>query len=236
VHQPLRGSFNADDMKKAFSEDERMAEGPDHNKLHQTSENIPPSNPPPTTAKSGTETHWEPPSDGTAYIGLAYALRQYPNSTEFVYLRRLDKDPTSYNPYALDVVPFAAVDPNDFYTMSVRGVTHYINGFTADFTNLDQWEREYQLFNAMCTLHVFNKYKVRFCFFQSRHYPWIVHSTHMRLESTHFDTHATHTNLDQSDRERQLFNAMCTLQVQGTVLFVLIPTTPVDVHSTHMRE
>jgi hypothetical protein len=34
---------------------------------------------------------WEPPTDGTAYIGLAYALRQYPNSTEFVYLRRLDR-------------------------------------------------------------------------------------------------------------------------------------------------
>eukprot|EP00976_Prorocentrum_cordatum_P096448 1190568-Prorocentrum_minimum.AAC.7 len=67
--------------------------------------------------------------------------------------------PNSYNPYALDVVPFTAVEPNDFYTMSVRGVTHYINGITADFTNLDQWEREYQLFNAMCTLTVFNKYK-----------------------------------------------------------------------------
>ncbi|KAK3247052.1 hypothetical protein CYMTET_43439 [Cymbomonas tetramitiformis] len=103
--------------------------------------------------------NWEPPSDGTAYIGLAYALRQYPNSTEFVYLRRLDKDSTSYNPYALDVVPFAAVDPNDFYTMSVRGVTHYVNGGSADFTNLDQWEREYQLFNAMCTLNVFKRYR-----------------------------------------------------------------------------
>lgn len=103
---------------------------------------------------------WEPPVDGTAYIGLAYALRQYPNSTEFVYLRRLDKHLTVYNPYALDVVPFTAVDPDDFYTMSVRGVTHYVNGVSSDFTHLDQWEREYQLFNAMSTLTVFNKYKV----------------------------------------------------------------------------
>jgi hypothetical protein len=52
------------------------------------------------------------------------------------------------------VVPFSAVDPDDFYTMSVRGVTHYVNGLTQDFTTLDQWEREYQLFNAMCTLTV----------------------------------------------------------------------------------
>ena len=65
-----------------------------------------------------------------------------------------NRDPTSYNPYALDVVPFSAVDPDDFYTMSVRGVTHYVNGLTQDFTTLDQWEREYQLFNAMCTLTV----------------------------------------------------------------------------------
>lgn len=66
----------------------------------------------------------------------------------------LHRDPTSYNPYALDVVPFSAVEPDDFYTMSVRGVTHYVNGLTQDFTSLDQWEREYQLFNAMCTLTV----------------------------------------------------------------------------------
>jgi hypothetical protein len=46
--------------------------------------------PRPGTAAT-TNSHWEPPTDGTAYIGLAYALRQYPNSTEFVYLRRLDR-------------------------------------------------------------------------------------------------------------------------------------------------
>ena len=30
-------------------------------------------------------------------------------------------DSTDYNPYALEMVPFSAVDPNDFYTMSVHG-------------------------------------------------------------------------------------------------------------------
>jgi len=47
---------------------------------------------PAAQSRPGTAgSQWEPPTDGTAYIGLAYALRQYPNSTEFVYLRRLDR-------------------------------------------------------------------------------------------------------------------------------------------------
>jgi len=167
--EPLRGSLKRDaaggfaEQVAAETQQQTWSDSPPTSPPRKysravLSKNEVPSTAPPQTAKT-TASQWEPPSDGTAYIGLAYALRQYPNSTEFVYLRRLDKDPTSYNPYALDVVPFTAVEPNDFYTMSVRGVTHYINGITADFTNLDQWEREYQLFNAMCTLTVFNKYK-----------------------------------------------------------------------------
>ena len=102
----------------------------------------------------------EEASAGSAYIGLMYALRQYPDSTEFVYLRRLDLDKSSYNPYALEVVPFNAVESDDFYTMSASGLTHYKDGSNADFTTLEQWEREFQLFNALATLNVFTQFRL----------------------------------------------------------------------------
>jgi hypothetical protein len=33
------------------------------------------------------------------------------------------------------VVPFAAIQQRDFYTMSVRGITHYLDGASADFAS-----------------------------------------------------------------------------------------------------
>lgn len=35
----------------------------------------------------------------------------------------------------LQVVPFAVIDQRDFYTMSVRGITHYLDGTSADFAS-----------------------------------------------------------------------------------------------------
>jgi hypothetical protein len=51
-----------------------------------------------------------------------------------VYLRRTDRLVWEYNPYALEVVPFASVSQNDFYTLSVRGMAHYVNSQNVDFT------------------------------------------------------------------------------------------------------
>lgn len=52
-----------------------------------------------------------------------------------MYLRRMDRNPSEYDPYALEVVPFASLDQRDFYTMSVRGITHYVNGISMDFAS-----------------------------------------------------------------------------------------------------
>jgi hypothetical protein len=41
---------------------------------------------------------------------LIYTLREYPNTEDFVYLRRMDRNPSEYDPYALEVVPFAVLD------------------------------------------------------------------------------------------------------------------------------
>jgi dynein heavy chain, axonemal len=66
---------------------------------------------------------------------LIYTLREYPNTEDFVYLKRMDRNPSEYDPYALEVVPFAALDQADFYTMSVRGITHYVGGASVDFAS-----------------------------------------------------------------------------------------------------
>lgn len=70
---------------------------------------------------------------------LISTLREYPTTEDFVYLKRMDLNPSVYDPYALDVMPFAMVDQKDFYTMSVRGITHYVDGITSDFASESRW-------------------------------------------------------------------------------------------------
>ncbi len=64
---------------------------------------------------------------------LIYTLREYPSTEDFVYLQRMDLNPSEYDPYALEVVPFASINQNDFYTMTVRGITRYVDGISVDF-------------------------------------------------------------------------------------------------------
>lgn len=98
--------------------------------------------------------------DDYSYVKLIQTLRQFPNTDDFVYLRRADRDPSIYNPYALDVVAFAEVDPEDFYTMSARGLIHVQGGNNADYASLDQWERELQLYTALKKLKVFALFRM----------------------------------------------------------------------------
>lgn len=52
-----------------------------------------------------------------------------------MYLRRFTRWPADCNPYALEVVQFADIDQANYYTMSVRGITHYIDGVNAEFAS-----------------------------------------------------------------------------------------------------
>jgi hypothetical protein len=65
-------------------------------------------------------------------------LRQYPATEDFVYLRQWQGASGSaacqHNPYALQVVPHAAIGGGDFATLSARGLTHYVGGGAAGFT------------------------------------------------------------------------------------------------------
>ena len=65
------------------------------------------------------------------------AVRRNPASLEFVYLVTVEDDPSIYNPYRLEIVDHSEIRPNDYYTMSASGVTHFMDG-VAEFTPLDQ--------------------------------------------------------------------------------------------------
>lgn len=67
---------------------------------------------------------------------LIFTLREYPTTEDFVYLRRFKRWPADCNPYALEVVQFADIDQAHYYTMSVRGITHYIDGINAEFASV----------------------------------------------------------------------------------------------------
>lgn len=41
------------------------------------------------------------------------------------------------------VVPFAVIDQRDFYTMSVRGITHYLDGTSSDYASKKQQQQQY---------------------------------------------------------------------------------------------
>lgn len=66
---------------------------------------------------------------------LIFTLQEYPTTEDFVYLRRFKRWPADCNPYALEVVQFADIDQANYYTMSVRGITHYIDGVNAEFAS-----------------------------------------------------------------------------------------------------
>lgn len=55
-------------------------------------------------------------------------LRERRTSLEFIYLRPAKQDVTIYNPYDLEIVGHSDVDQNDFYTMSMAGVTRFMAG------------------------------------------------------------------------------------------------------------
>jgi hypothetical protein len=91
---------------------------------------------------------------------LIRTLRNYPNTKDFVYLKRVDKNVAEYNPYALRVVPFSDVQHDDVYTLSVHGITYYNKDASADFTDLTRWEREVQLFVALKKLLLWRLFRI----------------------------------------------------------------------------
>ena len=91
---------------------------------------------------------------------LIQSLKSHPNTKDFLYLQRFNRNPSEYNPYALRVEAFAKIDPNDFYTLSVNGITYYRNKVSEGFTELVQWERELMLFKQLKKLPLWRFFRV----------------------------------------------------------------------------
>jgi dynein heavy chain, axonemal len=91
---------------------------------------------------------------------LIESLKKHPNTKDFLYLQRINRNPSEYNPYALRVEAFAKMDPNDFYTISVNGITSYRNKVSEGFTELTRWERELMLFKQLKKLPLWRYFRV----------------------------------------------------------------------------
>ena len=70
----------------------------------------------------------------------------------FLYMRR--KRGPSSTAYTLEVVEHHETDPDAYYTMSRSGITHFV-GSESEFTSLDQWEREFYLYQRVRRIDFF---------------------------------------------------------------------------------
>ena len=89
-------------------------------------------------------------------------LRTELSDHEFAYMNVADTDGTTWDPYNLQIVAFADVNPNDHYTISAAGVTHCVRRGKeemTEFTQLDQWEKECGLFQQVMKIPFFSRYQ-----------------------------------------------------------------------------
>lgn len=97
---------------------------------------------------------------GDEYLAKMRSLRSSdPDGARFVYLRRLDRDPFTLDPYALAECPYEMLDLKDYYTMSALGVTHFREGQDVAFVPCERWTREHALFTKMRALATFKEFR-----------------------------------------------------------------------------
>eukprot|EP00198_Chlamydomonas_reinhardtii_P006936 XP_001696272.1 dynein heavy chain 3 [Chlamydomonas reinhardtii] len=85
-----------------------------------------------------------------------------PDALEFIYLRHAHAEVR--NPYNLVIVTHAdikanAASRNNYYTMSVKGVTHFAEG-SGEFITLEQFEREYFLYRQLLRFRTFVQFRL----------------------------------------------------------------------------
>lgn len=100
---------------------------------------------------------------------LCQDFKASPNAPEFIYLRHARPGLVATSPYNLVMVDHADIKalnarpPHErscgYYTMSAKGVTHHVDG-CADFTSLDQFERDYFLYRHLLRLRMFAQYRL----------------------------------------------------------------------------
>ena len=97
---------------------------------------------------------------GSLKLSNAQLRRFIDDSGSFLYLQRRPAETggEASVAYNLQVIEHHEIDPMDYCTLSVSGLTHFTNG-DSDFTPLAAWEREFSLFYQMRSLPFFAKYR-----------------------------------------------------------------------------
>lgn len=90
-------------------------------------------------------------------------------ATPFDYLQIIRNDPRLKDDffycnrvgeaYDFEFVSYEKRSGKEYLTISSRGVTHFVKG-EVHFLTLDQWEREYHIFNKLKKIQFFRQYKL----------------------------------------------------------------------------
>ena len=54
----------------------------------------------------------------------------------------------------------AKVNPSDYCTLSLKGVTRILNGKESEFIVLDQWIADYEHYQQLSKIKTFNKFRM----------------------------------------------------------------------------
>ncbi|KAL0216161.1 hypothetical protein P9112_008345 [Eukaryota sp. TZLM1-RC] len=103
-----------------------------------------PSNTPSSSKQSSHESL-------TSFISF---LKANPDTIDFRYL--INASTTTFNPYDLLIVPFSEVDPDNYYTISTKGITHF-TPTTTEFVELNTWLRHRRIFSKLIQIPLFKK-------------------------------------------------------------------------------
>eukprot|EP00659_Diplonema_papillatum_P006884 gene6884-10561_t len=124
-------------------------------------------NSPAMTHASGPANTDSSPAAWVSKLGGSAAV----SGQKFIYLIPRERDVTDpHNPYDLKVVKHSHIErTGEYFTLSGTGMTHYRNG-EVDFTALNDWLAEYNVFSALSSIPFFMKYRRWRCFYYWRRY------------------------------------------------------------------
>ncbi len=81
---------------------------------------------------------------------------------EFIYLKRANED----DPYDLQVVDFKRIQADEkngelseYYTISRKGLCHYVGGKPVEFIQLAYWLKERETYDQIKSLQFFTKFR-----------------------------------------------------------------------------
>lgn len=85
-------------------------------------------------------------------------LKQEPELGFFYLTPVHNRQSVDYDPYNLKIVPHSKINPSDYCTVSLHGVTRLVGGDKAEFVELEQWIADYQHFKKLTKIKTFSKF------------------------------------------------------------------------------